>query len=316
MAELGERGSFDLFAHMKKLVHKIGFLCWIGPRALNPKYMTRLVLLFAELDPEESFKSLRSVVGTVLTNKYKEKRALDELTELIREIWIEEENARKVEELERSGRGGAGSAGSVGDGGGGNGAGRGIDGADENAACSNLASLHAIHTKEGVTDAQRHRLVAIDVFQFQLASLANLYAAASWTVVMVLTDPAANKARVIAEYLDAQQTQTTHQEQQQQQQRGKGNRDRGVDGFDLDVGCGERLPPLSNRAVLEETIPWISQVAQESLRLSQQSITLRKVLRAVPSFSPWILPVSVHVLPRERVKLQGKRNPYHTLALH
>ena len=118
MTDLGPSGEFELFAHMKTLVHKIGFLCWVGPRALAPRYMRRLVAAFTQLDPEESFKSLFSVVGTIVTLKYRERRALDDLESVLKEIWEEEKTAN----------GGSSDSDSNGD--------------DES---SNLASLHALH---------------------------------------------------------------------------------------------------------------------------------------------------------------------------
>jgi hypothetical protein len=49
----------------------------------------------------------------------------------------------------------------------------------------NLASLHELHS--GTPLAERSVLVARDVFHFHLASLANMYAALSWTLVRLLT---------------------------------------------------------------------------------------------------------------------------------
>ena len=43
LAQLPQTGEFEVFAYMKALVHRIGFLCWVGPLALQPKYFTRLV---------------------------------------------------------------------------------------------------------------------------------------------------------------------------------------------------------------------------------------------------------------------------------
>ncbi len=32
-------GTFELFGHFKRLVHRVGFLCWVSPLALEPRYM-------------------------------------------------------------------------------------------------------------------------------------------------------------------------------------------------------------------------------------------------------------------------------------
>ena len=29
LVSLGSKGEFEVFAHMKSIVHKIGFLCWV-----------------------------------------------------------------------------------------------------------------------------------------------------------------------------------------------------------------------------------------------------------------------------------------------
>ena len=46
----------------------------------------------------------------------------------------------------------------------------------------------------------RSRLCAHTVFQFHLASQANLYAALSWTLVNLLTQPAALPSRIVEEH--------------------------------------------------------------------------------------------------------------------
>ena len=51
LAELGQSGSFELFGHFKRLVHRVGFLCWVSPLALEPRYMERLIADFTRLDP-------------------------------------------------------------------------------------------------------------------------------------------------------------------------------------------------------------------------------------------------------------------------
>src|SRR5262249_47596886 len=52
---LGASGEFEVFRHMKRLVHQIGFRCWVGHEAASPRYFDRLVALFERLDPEEAF---------------------------------------------------------------------------------------------------------------------------------------------------------------------------------------------------------------------------------------------------------------------
>lgn len=66
----------------------------------------------------------------------------------------------------------------------------------------NLNALHEGFKQEfpGLDSRARSRLCAHAVFQFHLASQANLYAALSWTLVNFLTQPAALASRVIEEH--------------------------------------------------------------------------------------------------------------------
>ena len=66
----------------------------------------------------------------------------------------------------------------------------------------NLNALHEGFKQEfpGLDRRARSRLCAHAVFQFHLASQANLYAALSWTLVNLLTRPAALASRVVEEH--------------------------------------------------------------------------------------------------------------------
>ena len=46
--ELGHDGSFEAFALMKRLVHRIGFRCWAGREAASAPYLEPLVAPFPE----------------------------------------------------------------------------------------------------------------------------------------------------------------------------------------------------------------------------------------------------------------------------
>lgn len=113
----------------------------------------------------------------------------------------------------------------------------------------NLTALHRLHAHR--SEADRRRQVAIDVFHFHLASQANMYAALSWTLANLLTQSGGHLEAVLVEMDHARAT--------------FGPEYRGSTGA------------LDGMLRLEAVI-------QESLRLAQQSITLRKVLRPV-SFS-------------------------------
>jgi hypothetical protein len=170
---------------MKRMVHKIGFLSWVGEDALlvpppfsssrtnfqNPKPLTltqgdnlaRLTSAFETLDPETSFQSLASLASTILSGKWRERRAIAEIDEVLSGIM-------------RS---------------------RGSQVTDDN-----LNTLHNGFKQEfpGLSERARARMCAHTVFQFHLASQANLYAALSWTLVNLLTQPAALASRVVEEH--------------------------------------------------------------------------------------------------------------------
>ncbi len=74
LASLPATGDFEIFAYMKSLVHRIGFLCWVGPLALEPRFYTRLVTAFEVLDPESSFQNLASLATTLATFKRRERQ--------------------------------------------------------------------------------------------------------------------------------------------------------------------------------------------------------------------------------------------------
>lgn len=208
LATLPQSGQLELFSHMKELMHRVGFACWVGPEALTQHNFTRLVAAFEELDPESSFKDLGSLFTTIATGKRHERAAMATLTDVLTEIW--DARAR----------------------------------AGGEAVEDNLTSLHALHAG----DPEENVLVARDVFHFHLASLANMYAAMSWVFVRLLSSPTW-LARVRSEIAAAEEQ-------------------HGLE-FYLDA------------AVLSGAMPTLEQCMQESLRLAQQSITLRKVMRPV-----------------------------------
>ncbi|MGH7894616.1 MAG: cytochrome P450, partial [Candidatus Binatia bacterium] len=150
LAELGEIGTFEAFAHMKRLVHRIGFRCWAGQEAASPRYLDALVACFEELDPEQAFVRPAELFVTVVTRKAPERRALRRAAAMLGEIWAERERAgvREGDMLEQ---------------------------------------LHTLFA--GDPPAARHERVAKNVMILHLASLANLYASLAWTLVNLLRFP-------------------------------------------------------------------------------------------------------------------------------
>jgi cytochrome P450 len=150
LAQLGGEGEIEIFAHMKRLVHRIGFRCWAGREAASPERLPRLVELFERLDPEEAFIHPSRIFVTLATRKTPERRALVQVREILTEIWRERERrgAREDDMLE---------------------------------------ALHELYRE--LPEPKRLEHVARDVIILQLASQSNLYAALSWTLVNLLREP-------------------------------------------------------------------------------------------------------------------------------
>jgi cytochrome P450 len=159
LAELGESGTFEVFAHMKRLVHRIGFRCWAGREAASPAHLEDLVACFERLDPEQAFVRPAELLVTIVTRKAPERRALNRAAAILGAIW---------EARER----------------------RGVREGDM------LEQLHALFASDA--PAARHARVAKNVMILHLASLANLYASLAWTLVDLLRFPE-HRAGVAAE---------------------------------------------------------------------------------------------------------------------
>jgi cytochrome P450 len=135
---------------MKRLVHQIGFRCWVGREAASPRYFDRLVALFERLDPEEAFVHPGRMLRTIVTRKAPERRALRGAQAILAEIWNERQR-RGVREHDM------------------------------------LEHLHAAYGDQP-PDA-RHARAAKDVMILHLASQTNLYAAMAWTFINLLRFP-------------------------------------------------------------------------------------------------------------------------------
>ena len=51
LAQLGDAGELEIFSHMKRLVHRVGFRCWAGREAASPALLARLIELFERARP-------------------------------------------------------------------------------------------------------------------------------------------------------------------------------------------------------------------------------------------------------------------------
>ena len=150
VAELGTSGTFETFATMKRLVHRIGFRCWAGREAATAPCFEPLVACFERIDPEEAFVRPAALALTILTRKAPERRALARAAAILRDIWeTRRREGRREDDM--------------------------------------LDQLHALFADEPETT--RHARVAKNVMILHLASLANLYASLAWTLVNLLQHP-------------------------------------------------------------------------------------------------------------------------------
>jgi len=153
--QLSPAGELEVFQHMKRLVHQIGFRCWVGREAASPRYFDRLVELFERLDPEEAFVHPGRMLRTILTRKAPERRALRTTQRILAEIW-DDRQRRGVREHDM------------------------------------LEHLHAAYGDQ--PPAARHARAATDVMILHLASQTNLYAAMAWTLINLLRHPEHGRA--------------------------------------------------------------------------------------------------------------------------
>ncbi|EGD74146.1 hypothetical protein PTSG_06155 [Salpingoeca rosetta] len=216
LRELGAEGRFELFQYLKKVVHTIGMTCWVGPKALEPPYFERLIRAYEALDPEDGFQDLSRLFSTLALRRTREKRALNDMEAVLKAIWLDQD-AEGEEPV-----------------------------VAETDIEDNLANLHDLH--RDLPDKQRYRQVAIDVFHFQLASQANMYAGMAWTLVRLLKEDNAILDRVLHEFETV--------------------KDKHGDDFIMQGRC------------LDELV-YLEAVVMETLRMAQQSITLRKTLKPV-----------------------------------
>lgn len=140
MAQLGDDGHFEVFAHMKALVHRIGFMCWVGPEAVADDTLPQLVAAFEALDPEVGFKQLSALTRTLATRKWCERRAMARIESILAQIW-----RRRC--ARRNGQAPA----------------------EDN---DNLDCLHRLYAH--LPERERLHQVAVNVVQFHLASQANM----------------------------------------------------------------------------------------------------------------------------------------------
>jgi len=147
--ELGERGSFEIFASMRRLGHRLGLGAWAGRDATSPEYLDRLVPLFDRLDSGDSFVKPAQAFITWATGKRRERRAMAGIEAIVAEILARRaRHPPRVDYLQR--------------------------------IYDSFADL---------PPGDREVQTARDVIVIHMGAQSNLHAALAWTLVNVLRDP-------------------------------------------------------------------------------------------------------------------------------
>jgi cytochrome P450 len=82
-AELGDRGSVDVFDLSRRLAHRMGLASWAGPRSASGEMFDRLVRAFDDLDGAESFVHPDAMAAVAASGKRAERAALDDIVEIV-----------------------------------------------------------------------------------------------------------------------------------------------------------------------------------------------------------------------------------------
>jgi cytochrome P450 len=148
--QLGESGTFEVFAHARRLGHRLGLASWIGKEAAAPVHLDRLVPLFDRLDSADAFVRPARAFVTAATRYARERRAMHGIERIVAAI--------------RAERQGAASGGG-----------------------DFLDQLYASYAD--LPSAERDVAVARDVIMLHLGSQSNLYAALAWTLIDLVLRP-------------------------------------------------------------------------------------------------------------------------------
>lgn len=147
---LGRTGTFEIFAEMRRLGHRLGLASWAGHEAASTPYIERLIPMFDALDSSDSFVRPAQQLVTWATRKRRERAAMLAIESVIAEIWA----ARRA-------------SGTVSD--------------------DFLSEIY--ESFSDVDEATRDGCAARDVIVLHMGSQSNLYAALAWTLVNLLLHP-------------------------------------------------------------------------------------------------------------------------------
>jgi cytochrome P450 len=83
VAELGPRGTVDLFDLTRRLGHRMGLASWAGPGSAQGDTFDRLVAAFDTLDGSDAFVHPDAMAVVAASDKCAERAALDDVVELV-----------------------------------------------------------------------------------------------------------------------------------------------------------------------------------------------------------------------------------------
>ena len=148
-AELGERGSVDLFGLTRRLGHRMGLASWAGPGCANGDAFERLVTAFDTLDASDAFVHPDAMAAVAASGMREERAALDDVAAVIEDSLLQHDSGSQRD---------------------------GLFGRIVEAWASEPAEV-------------RTRGVAMDVALIHIASMSNLMAALGWALVDLLLHP-------------------------------------------------------------------------------------------------------------------------------
>jgi cytochrome P450 len=150
IAELGGQGTFEIFAVMRRLGHRLGLASWAGRECAAARYLDRLVPYFEQLDTGDSFVRPAQAFVTAATGKRRERRAMRGIEGVVGEV---------LAERRRTGR-------------------------DPGDYLDRIAASFA-----DLPESERSVNAARDVMLIHMGAQSNLYAALAWTLVNLLLHP-------------------------------------------------------------------------------------------------------------------------------
>ena len=148
-AELGERGTVDVFALTRRLGHRMGLASWAAPGCADGDAFKRLVRAFDTLDGSDAFVHPDAMAAVAASDKQAERAALDDVVSVIEHELREDVSAAPGDSL--------------------------------------FGRIVAAWASEP-TDS-RMRGIALDVALIHIASMSNLMAALGWALVDLIEHP-------------------------------------------------------------------------------------------------------------------------------